>query len=227
MYKFSVSYTNGFKVTQNTLKNILDLIQDSNSIINDLRIALSKHLAENLKDYETIGRTIDFRTQSGIIIQLKRITYGTTVDVMAEADAILGILDKNLKVGDRVPIMRFVESDYIGDALIEIDKTNGIMYHRYKNRISMEIPILYGIKNETPLEDGVYYIVNKHEEKRAYLGNLTLDKNLHKIRLGLNLEGAGIQNLGYVDNHGSLSIDSKLAERLYDVVNVKTPVFIY
>lgn len=223
MSGFSVKYTNGFEVTQETLRALFN--NEVCSIL-EHKQQLCEFLEEGLKDYSSIGRQMDFRDNTGVIISLPRITYGTTINTWVEADVILGALQSQYTISDRVPTMRFVESDFIGDALIEIDKSQSMLYYRYRNRINLEIPITDGLFNKDSLENGIYYVTSKHECRTFFTGNQS-QNNVRRIRLGLNGNGAGIHNLGYIDNPGSISIEPKYAEKLYDAIQVNTPVFIH
>ena len=219
---FGVYYTNGFSVTRDKLSS---LIGDTDFSLNTLKSKISEFIYNGLKSYESIGDTFYFRAHNGLIIPLKRITYGTTVNVDSEISFISGTLSSGSTILNKVPTMCSIESDFIGDTFIEIDKHSKMLYYRCKNMVLFVIPIICGVDCKYELKDGIYSVVSKLSDDCAFLGNYNTNK--FKMRLGITRDGVGIQNLGYVDNRGSISIDSLSSEKLYNAVQVNTPVFIH
>lgn len=222
--EFSIYYTNGFVIT----KDKLDMLVDRRDMdFNMFRAKLEIFIYNGLRSYESIGDIFKFRTHNGTIIPLKRITYGTTVDVNSEILFISGTMSNPKKILSRVPAMCSIEFDFIGDTFIEIDKHSKMLYYRCKNTVLFTVPITCGFDCDGELKDGIYGVISKYNTKDTYLGNYSNKDNQFKMRLGITKEGAGIQNLGYVDNRGSISIDPILSEKLYNAVQVNTPVFIH
>lgn len=198
--------------------------------------ALRAYVQSLASKYNTYGDEREFKTSHGDVITIGGGDYGWVIDKDAEFEALLEEI-RNGEVKTREPIYMQTavsrEKNDIGDTYIEIDYTNQELWYYEKGMVKSKCKIVSGnIGNGNGSPDGVFKIVYKkspavlkgenYESDVTYFMPFAYNVGIHDASWRNGKFGGTIyKNAG---SHGCINVPEKAAEKLYNMVEVGTPV---
>lgn len=189
--------------------------------------------------YNTYGDLREFQTTKGDKITIGGGDYGWVVDKDAEREQLIKEV-KNGEVKTREPVYLQTAvsrgQDDIGDTYIEIDYTNQLLWYYEKGSLKLETEIVSGnINKGNGSPDGVFKIVYKKSpavlKGEDYESNVTFfmpfayNVGIHDASWRRGKFGGNIYKTS--GSHGCINVDEEAAEKLYEMVEVNTPVIAY
>ena len=219
-----------------TILHMLDISDDGNVELNDEKLAqFVQHLAST---YNTYGDVRDFKTSSGDTVKIGGGDYGWVISKSREAEQ----LKKDLTGGtpvEREPV--YVQTaeksglDDIGGTYVEIDYTKQHLWYYKEGKLITETDIVSGNiarKNGSP--DGVFKIVYKQKDATLvgenYASNVkyfmpfAYNVGIHDASWRSSFGGEIYKTSG---SHGCINVPEKIAKKLYDTLEVGTPVIAF
>lgn len=239
-----IKYTNGYEIKLDNYIEYLDiknnkisLTKDENKL-NELRNTIDKTIEHELIEYDTVGKSREFKTHSGKTIAISKGTYGNIFSSDDETEYILEKFRKFKNESNREPIYSQKMPDEIGDTYIEVDINNQHVYHYVNGKLKSDSPCVTGTldgKHNTPT--GIYYILEKKNGKTLYPSGSTkgtfVNKWMRVMWTGVGLHDAywrgAFGGTIYKTNgsHGCINLPSNYAYKLYDEIKMNEPVIIY
>lgn len=219
-----------------TILHMLDIGDDGTVTINGSKLTqFVQHLAST---YNTYGDVREFETSSGDTVKIGGGDYGWVINKAKEAEEI----KKDLEGGtptSREPIYEQVAVqsglDDIGDTYVEIDYTNQHLWYYKEGKLITETDIVSGniaTKNGSP--DGVFKIAYKqkdatlvgenYESNVKYFMPFAYNVGIHDASWRKKFGGEFYKTSG---SHGCINVPEKFAKKLYETLEVGTPVIAY
>ena len=219
-----------------TILHMLDINDDGNVELNDEKLAqFVQHLAST---YNTYGDVRDFKTSSGDTVKIGGGDYGWVISKSREAEQ----LKKDLTGGtpvEREPVYEQTAEksglDDIGGTYVEIDYTKQHLWYYKEGKLITETDIVSGNiarKNGSP--DGVFKIVYKQKDATLvgenYASNVkyfmpfAYNVGIHDASWRSSFGGEIYKTSG---SHGCINVPEKIAKKLYDTLEVGTPVIAF
>lgn len=220
----------------NIIKHWLRVDKDLEVIINETAIRNFVKVLSN--KYNTVGTTRNFKTATGMTVEVKGGIYGWRINQQAEIKA----LEENIKRGDKLekePI--YLQKalgwgeDEIGDTYIEINITKQSLWFYKNGKLAAKGAVVTGNPNKgnaTP--PGVYFINYKQKdatlEGPGYQAGVTYwmpffgNMGLHDASWRSSFGGEIYKRRG---THGCVNAPFYLAKQIYENVEVGTPVICY
>lgn len=225
---FSISYTSGAAILGTSLTQYLK---------ND-ELKIPDEFYEEFLDsidhvYDTSGKTVDFKTHTGKVIQIKYNTYGEHLWHDKETEFIKEAIKEKKSIEDRVPYT--YGFDDLNGTYIEVDKTNQHVYHYIKNKLCCDSPCVTGTKGVHDTPTGVFYVSECVPGK--YLVGDTYRTWVNRW-MRLTNTGVGFHDASwrgsfggqiYISNgsHGCINLPSSYAYSLFDEIEPGIAVFVY
>ena len=196
-------------------------------------------ISELAEEYDTYGKEISFQSTRGDIVQVPgNGTYGTAIDQSAEFSYLMEALDNNseeihIPAYERQGLAR--GRNDIGDTYIEVDMTEQKMYCYMEGEPVIETDVVTGNlswRMSTP--EGVYYVYFM-QRNRVLRG----PGYATPVKYWMAVVGAvGIHDAGWRPefggeiyktdgSHGCVNTPTEVMARLYDMVEVGTPVVMF
>lgn len=206
--------------------------------------------------YNTRGTVLDFQTTRGDVVSVAYDTYGTELDVEAEAaflvsalamtqektaaDEIRGSdLQRTDDAGNHIPAYKhkgFVRgADDIGSTYIEIDMTQQHMYYYVDGDLVLDTDVVTGnMKRGRGTPEGINYVYNK-QRNRILRG----EDYVSPVKYWMPVRGAiGIHDAGWRSkfggeiyrtdgSHGCINTPGEMMSQLYEMVEIGTPVVMF
>lgn len=211
-------------------------IDEANEITVD-QDGIRAYLQELSSQYSTHEKERQFETTSRGTVTVPSGTYGWTLDVARETEALAADILEGQNV-DRTP--RYNGSGYaengdeFGNTYVEVDLEEQHMWFYKDGDLVLETDIISG-KPATATPAGVFYVWNK--ERNATLVGEDYETPVD-YWLPVNWTGVGIHDSPWQSNyggdthltrgsHGCINTPPGVMEQLYEVIEVGTPVIIY
>jgi len=189
--------------------------------------------------YNTYGDVREFETSKGGIISIGGGDYGWVVDKEAETAQLLQEV-KSGTVTTREPIYQQRAArpglDDIGDTYLEIDYTNQHLYYYEEGKLKLDTEIVSGnISRGNGSPDGVFKIVYKkspavlkgedYESDVEYFMPFAYNVGVHDASWRNGKFGGDIYKTS--GSHGCINVSLEAAAKLYEMIEVDTPVVAY
>lgn len=201
---------------------------------------ISRWLDQLAKTYDTCDTVREFQSTRGDVVGVKYGTYGTRLDQEAERNYLLTALSGGAE-GTEVhePAYKkkgFVRGqDDIGSTYIEVDMTNQHMYYYVDGELALDTDVVTGNTGKhmgTP--EGINYVYAK-ERNRVLRGDdyETPVKYWMPVKGGVGIHDAdwrrkfGGEIYKKNGSHGCINTPPDVMGRLYEMVEVGTPVIMF
>lgn len=192
------------------------------------------------EEYNTVNKPRQFRTTRGDVVTVETGTYGMKIDEKAELSFLLDALD-NGREQNRLPV--YSQTNYtgisnlhdIGNTYIEVDLTNQTMYYYVGGDLMIETPVVTGntsLGRGTPQKVCFVYGKEKNRTLRGE-GYASFVRYWIPVYGGVGIHDASWRSSYggkiYKTNgsHGCINTPKDAVERLYDMVEIGTPVIIF
>jgi len=190
--------------------------------------------------YDTCDTEKDFAATRGETVKVKYVTYGTKLDVDAEAEYLLGALTaEEPRAENHVPAYSHKAYarglDDIGDTYIEVDLTKQKLYYYVDGEIALETDVVTGNlskKYDTP--EGINFVYAKQRNRTLRgPGYSSFVRYWMPVKGGIGLHDASWRSkFGgeiYKTNgsHGCINMAIPIAAQLYEMVEIGTPVIMF
>ena len=188
--------------------------------------------------YNTYGDVRSFTTTLGDVVEIGGGDYGWVIDKSGEAAQILLDLEGGVPV-TREPVYEQTAlvsgTDDIGDTYVELDYTNQHMYYYVDGELILESDIVSGkLSNGNGSPDGIFKIVYKQRNATLvgedyssavdYFMPFAYNVGIHDASWRSSFGGTIYKNSG---SHGCINVPAEIAEELYSLIEVGTPVVAY
>lgn len=201
--------------------------------------AVADYVQKLASKYNTYGDVRQFETTQGGVVSIGGGDYGWVVDKEAEKEQLLEEV-RNGEVKTREPIYSqtalYRGKDDIGNTYIEIDYTNQHLYYYVDGNLKLDTDIVSGnISRGNGSPDGVFKIVYKkspavlkgedYESNVTYFMPFAYNVGIHDASWRNGKFGGQIYKTS--GSHGCINVSEDAATKLYDMVEVDTPVIAY
>lgn len=195
---------------------------------------------ELAKAYDTVGTTLSFAATRGDVVEVAYDTYGTKLNVEAETAYLLKTLEGADK-GAQIHVPAYEQEgfarglDDIGGTYIEVDMTGQHLYYYVDGTLTLETDVVTGNTGRrmgTP--EGVNFVYNK-QRNRTLIGPGYASPVKYWVpvrgRVGIH-DASWRSSFGgeiYRTNgsHGCINTPTEAMERLYEAVEIGTPVILF
>lgn len=217
-------------------KDDFSLDDDGNLMIDEEAVAQTVEKWANKHD--SLGGPWQFKPTRGGTVTIEKGNYGYKLDQKKQKEYLLALLkDKKSDESEAIYSQRGYGkgSNDIGDTYIEVDMTNQTMYYYVNGRIKLQTPVVTGCTgkgNGTPQR--VCYVYFK-QRNRVLIGE--------DYRTPVSYWIAVYNNIGIHDaswrskfggeiyktsgSHGCINTPTSEVSKLYDMVEVGTPVILF
>ena len=214
-----------------TLQEDYSVTFDESQVTNYVQYLASK--------YNTYGSKRKFKTSLGSTVEIGGGDYGWVIDKEKEKSQILSEIQSG-KTIEREPaftqtaVVKSNTND-VGDTYVEIDYTNQHMYYYEKGVLKLESDVVTGnvnLKNGSP--DGIYKIVYKerdatltgedYESDVAYFMVFAYNVGFHDASWRSEFGKEIYKTSG---SHGCINMPEDAAKKLYEMLQINTPVVAY
>ena len=216
--------------------SLLDLKKDGSVSINDTRLtSYVQHLAST---YNTYGDVRKFKTSKGDTVKIGGGDYGWVIDKSKEKKELL----KDLKGGKpvkREPVyeQRAMQSglDDIGNTYVEIDYTSQHLWYYKDGSLVTDTGIVSGnISRGNGSPDGIFKIAYKQKDATLVGENYASDvRYFMPFAYNVGIHDAswrstfGKEIYKTSGSHGCINVPPKKAKKLFQTLQVGTPVIAY
>lgn len=233
---FSIDYTNGFSLNTEVLYNRgLLYVEDGEVKVNISDEDTRSICARNLTSYNTVGLPYTFTTHDNREIVVDSITYGTYINYQAEAEYLVNAITNWQSEEGRIPILKQSADVDITKTYIEVDESKQHAYYYKDNELLWDSDVVTGKPTaERQTHKGIYFIYNKAKD------NVNLEKyNVIVQRwLSITYDGQGFHDASWRSafggtiyktngSHGCINTPKEAMYKLYDLIEIGTPVIIY
>lgn len=214
-------------------------LDESGEVVLD-ETAIASYVQSLAYKYNTYADERSFLTSLGDTITIGGGDYGWVIDKSGEAAQIIADLESGETEIERAYVFEqtaFVDSfeDDIGTTYIELDYTNQHMYYYVDGVLTLESDFVSGkLSNGNGSPDGVFKIVYKERDATlvgedyssavSYFMPFAYNVGLHDASWRSSFGGTIYKTSG---SHGCINLPSDIAEELYNLVEVGTPVVAY
>lgn len=236
--EFSISYSNGFDLNSKVLakRKLITFNEDGTYNINISDSICKDICGKNLTGYNSIGLDFDFKTHDDKDIKVKSVTYGNYIDYEAESSYLMDAILNMKSESNRKPIMKQEEKFQLDDTYLEVDKTMQKVFYYEDGELKLETDVVTGLptsKRDTP--SGIYFIINKAQDVPLVGESWNVDVSYW---MGVTYQGVGFHDATWRNrfggtiyktngSHGCINTPFDNMKKLYDMVQVGTPVVIY
>lgn len=220
------------------------VISDWIKVSEDYQVTFDENAAANFvqrlaSKYNTYGDVRQFKTSKGDTISIGGGDYGWVVDKEKELAQLLEEV-KNGEIVTREPVYQQRAAkpglDDIGDTYLEIDYTNQHLYYYEEGSLKMDTDIVSGnISRGNGSPDGVFKIVYKkspavlkgedYESNVTYFMPFAYNVGVHDASWRNGRFGGQIYKTS--GSHGCINVPEEAATKLYEMIEVDTPVIAY
>lgn len=192
------------------------------------------------RQYDTVDTVRDFQTTEGRVVQVTYDTYGTQLDVEAEAEfltqALLYERDEPLVHTPSYLQEGFCRGlDDIGDTYIEVDMGQQHMYYYQDGECLISVDVVTGnARRRWDTPEGINYVYNKQRNRTLrgegyatpvdYWMPVVGNVGIHDADWRKEFGGEIYQRNG---SHGCINTPPEAMGRLYDLVEIGTPVITF
>lgn len=226
---------NKYEISKDTISAWLST-DDKGEIVVD-KEKIKQFLTNLSKEYNIIGKTIDFQSTNSGTKKVKCETYGWSININSETNKLASEILKGENIS-RSPVIignAKINGPFIGKTYIEVDKTTQHMWVYKNGQVIIDTPIVTG-KPETPTPNGVFYVWNK--EKNAVLRGPGYESPV-AYWMPIDWEGVGIHDSNWqssyggtryrdgAGSHGCINTPPATMAKVFNEVPVGTPVIVY
>ncbi len=216
--------------------SLLDISKDGSVSIDNSR--LTSYVQRLASTYNTYGDVRKFKTSKGDTVKIGGGDYGWVIDKTKEKKELL----KDLKGGKpvkREPVyeQRAIQSglDDIGNTYVEIDYTNQHLWYYKDGSLVTDTDIVSGnINRGNGSPDGIFKIAYKQKDATLVGENYASDvKYFMPFAYNVGIHDAswrstfGKQIYKTSGSHGCINVPPKKAQKLFQTLEVGTPVVAY
>lgn len=239
-YGTSITYTFGdeepYELTNEMIQSWLTVDEDYQVSVNDEKV--TNFVQQMASTYNTYGDVREFKTSLGDKVKIGGGDYGWVIDKEKEKAQIYEDLTKGGHI-EREPVYSQTAKEYgtydIGSTYVEIDYTNQHLWYYEKGELMIDTDIVTGNLNRwNGSPDGVFKIVYKQRDATLVgEGYSSPVKYFMPFAYNVGIHDAswrnkfGDQIYLTAGSHGCINVPPKVAEKLYEVLAVDTPVVAY
>lgn len=194
---------------------------------------------ERLSDtFDTLGKDVKWEKTGGGSVEVNNATFGCKVDRLAETEQIAASVLFGINQ-EREPFLLPNEADAgtgeIGDTYIEVDMSRQMLYYYTDGVLYLKTDVVTGATSKghaTP--EKVCYVYAKQKNRTLRGANYAAFVNywmpvygnigLHDAKWRDTFGGDIYENSG---SHGCINLPREAAEKIYDKVEIGTPVIMY
>jgi hypothetical protein len=215
---------------------MLDIDENGDVSVNDEK--LTQYVQYLASTYNTYGKTRKFKTTAGDTIKIGGGTYGYVVNKSEEKAQLLKDLAGGTPV-EREPIYElrglYRGDNDIGDTYVEIDYTNQHLWYYKEGELVLDSDIVSGnISRGNGSSDGVFPVGYKARNQTLVGENYSSDVDFF-IQFAYNVgfhdaswrSTFGGEIYKKSGSHGCINMPLENATKLYDTIEVGTPVVAY
>lgn len=239
-YGTSITYTFGkkepFELENAVIQSWLTVSEDYEVSVDDEKV--TRFVQQMASTYNTYGDARKFKTSMGDKITVGGGDYGWVIDKDKEKEQIYADLSQGGHI-EREPVYSQTAKKYgandIGSTYVEIDYTNQHLWYYKKGELILETDIVsgnLGRNNGSP--DGVFKIVYKQRDATlvgegysspvSYFMPFAYNVGIHDASWRSRF---GEQIYLTSGSHGCINVPPDIAEELYGVLEIGTPVVTY
>lgn len=219
----------------NTIMSWLTVNDDMSVTIDQDKV--NAYVLTLAQKYNTSGSTRDFNTTTAGTIQIGGGDYGWIVDKEAEAAQLTADIQNGESV-ERAPCYSqkgFTDDADIGNTYIELDYTSQHLWYYNNGTLVFESDFVSGnMSQNNGSPDGVFKIISKQKDVTlkgegysspvTYFMPFAYNVGLHDASWRSSFGGSIYQTDG---SHGCINLPYDIAEQIYNVVDIGTPVIGY
>lgn len=239
-YGTSITYTFGdeepFELTSEMIQAWLTVDENYQVSVDDEKV--TSFVQQMASKYNTYGDVRDFKTSLGDKVKIGGGDYGWVIDKEKEKAQIYEDLAKGGQI-EREPVYQQVAKDYgvydIGSTYVEIDYTNQHLWYYDKGNLVVDTDIVSGnLSRWNGSPDGIFKIVYKQRNATLvgegysspvdYFMPFAYNVGIHDASWRNKF---GEQIYLTAGSHGCINVPPAIAEKLYEVLSVDTPVVAY
>ncbi|MBD5519796.1 MAG: L,D-transpeptidase family protein [Lachnospiraceae bacterium] len=200
--------------------------------------AVEEFIDKLADEYDTVGKTRYFMSTRGDVVEVEGGIYGNQLDKETEAAY---LTEAFIKKADEVHTPAYSQTakqqgeDDIGNTYLEIDMTQQMMYYYLNGKLEVETPIVTGNTSRrmgTP--SGVNYVYLKQTDRilrgEGYASHVNFwmpvkgNIGIHDAAWRSTYGGQIYQTNG---SHGCINTPYDAMTKIYDMVEVGTPVVMF
>ncbi|MCR5272266.1 MAG: L,D-transpeptidase family protein [Lachnospiraceae bacterium] len=220
-----------------TIKEWVEIDTENNtvSLNEDMVASYAQYLASK---YNTYADEREFTTHTGDTITIGGGDYGWIVDKSGEYETLLSELAEGTVTTREIVYQQralYKGSDDIGDTYIEIDYTKQHLYYYEDGELVIDDDIVSGnLSKNNGSPDGIFKIVYKqspavlkgedYESDVQYFMPFAYNVGIHDASWRSKFGGSEYLTSG---SHGCINMDESTVKKLYELVDVGTPVIAY
>lgn len=239
-YRTSITYTFGdeepFELTSEKIQEWLTVDEDYQVSVDDEKV--TNFVQQMASKYNTYGDVRDFKTSMGDRVKIGGGDYGWVIDKEKEKAQIYEDLATGGRI-EREPVYQQVAKEYgaydIGSTYVEIDYTNQHLWYYENGELVVDTDIVSGnLSRWNGSPDGIFKIVYK-QRNATLVGEGYSSPVDYFMPFAYNV---GIHDASWRDkfgeqiyltagSHGCINVPPAIAEKLYEVLSIDTPVVAY
>ena len=239
-YGTSITYTFGdeepFELTNEMIQAWLNVDEDYQVSVDDEKI--TNFVQQMASKYNTYGDVREFKTSLGDKVKIGGGDYGWVIDKEKEKAQIYEDLAKGGHI-EREPVYNQTAKEYgaydVGATYVEIDYTNQHLWYYEDGELIIDTDIVTGnLSRWNGSPDGLFKIVYKQRDATLVgEGYSSPVKYFMPFAYNVGIHDAswrnkfGDQIYLTAGSHGCINVPPKVAEKLYEVLSVGTPVIAY
>jgi hypothetical protein len=239
-YGTSITYTFGdeepYELDNATIQSWLTVDEDYQVSVDDTKV--TNFVQFMASTYNTYGDVRNFKTSMGDKVKIGGGDYGWVIDKEKEKEQIYADLEQGGAIS-REPVYSQTAVQYgsndIGDTYIEIDYTNQHLWYYKDGKLVIDTDVVTGnISRGNGSPDGVFKIVYKERNATLvgegysspvdYFMPFAYNVGIHDASWRSEFGGEIYKSSG---SHGCINAPADVAEQLFELVAVDTPVVAY
>ena len=194
-------------------------------------------MGEFLDEYNTYNNRY-FKGHNGALVHVTKGNYGNKLDIQREKNWFREFVNSGLDYATRTPVYlieaKYREKNDFGDTFIEVSLDEQYMWYYVDGEIYVETPITSGSYAHGGTDPRVVYVYTKIPNK--WLTGPTWHSF---VKYWVAIQGAiGIHDASwrsvyggdeykYNGSHGCINTPAEAMEKIYDKVEIGTPVIVY
>ena len=239
-YGTSITYTFGdeepFELTNEMIQSWLHVDEDYQVSVDDQKV--TNFVQQMASKYNTYGDVREFKTSLGDKVKIGGGDYGWVIDKEKEKAQIYEDLAQGGHI-EREPVYNQTAKEYgaydIGSTYVEIDYTNQHLWYYEDGELIVDTDIVTGnLSRWNGSPDGLFKIVYKQRDATLVgEGYSSPVKYFMPFAYNVGIHDAswrnkfGDQIYLTAGSHGCINVPPKVAEKLFEVLSVGTPVIAY
>ncbi len=223
-------------IDRNTIAGFVKIDSECNVIVDSNEVA--EYVKELAKEYNTTGKPIEFKTNSGEVINIRGNYYGWKIDIDGETAQLSEDIMSGKKVRREFVYAQTANSHdkkTYGDSYIEVSIGDQHMWVYKDGQVVLETPVVTGsVNGGHATHTGAFYIAYKqrdrilrgpdYETPVKYWMPFNGGEGFHDAGWRSNFGGTIYINSG---SHGCVNMPPARAAELYDMIEAGWPVFVY